>query len=499
MPENTKKIYIHALGCKTNQYEAEAVAAGFAELGYGLTEDASTADVCIINTCTVTGEAGRKSRQFLRRARKENPEAVLVAMGCHSQLEDIGDICDIVTGTFDRAQIIDAVGEYLRVRDGFPAENTDTAEAVEVSAVHPTATPSNDREYEELGLNLNQTETRAQIKIQDGCNQFCAYCAICLARGRVRSREREPILAEAKALAVKGHREIVLTGIHICSFEADKGRDATALVELIEQLAAIDGIERVRLGSLEPGSLTPEVTRRLMKIDKLCPHFHISLQSGSDTVLARMRRQYTAAEYADAVRRIRAFVPDAAFTTDVMVAFPGETEEEHRESMRFIESIAFARIHVFRFSPRQGTPAARMRQVPGEISARRAAEADAVGRRMTREYLKQFIDKPLRVLLETPSDLFGETAAEAGESADGNTADALAANVFPKVKTAFPELSPGDFIAVEGYSDRYIRVVCLLPAGTDRKAGDSVTVAADGIVGDRVVGHVLPRGDGTPD
>lgn len=389
--ENTAFSYrVWNLGCKCNRYEADAVALYFSKQGGREAMEEEEADICLLNTCTVTAEAGRKSRQALRRLRRENPEAILAVMGCHSQLEDMAELVDLQTGVEGRIRLAE---DCLTLWKSRKLGKDDPSLASQ--QVQPR-----EHDYEELGLVELQSETRAQIKICDGCEQYCSYCAICLARGKVRSRSRESILEEAKILAERGVKEIILTATHLCSFEREMGRDTTALVELLEALDEVDGIERIRLGSLEPASLTEDILRRMAKVKKLCPHFHLSLQSGSDTVLKRMRRRYTTAEYAKVCSLLRQLFDDPSITTDIMVGFAEESEEEFEESLAFVEKIAFSRIHVFRYSVRENTAAARMQQVDPEISRERSERLQELADRLARESMEARLGSIETIILE---------------------------------------------------------------------------------------------------
>lgn len=347
----------YTLGCKTNHYETDALRQQFAQAGFADASFDSIAEVYLINTCTVTGEAGRKSRQMLRRARKRNPEAIVVALGCHSELVKELDGVDIVIGTSGKSQALGLVIDALHRRG--------------ISLPEPkligTSIPDG---FEEFGPVSRQSETRAYVKIEDGCNNFCSYCTIPLARGRVRSRDEQAVLAEVEALARSGYREVVLTGIHICSYGAERGLPSRAVMDLAKRIAETEGIERIRLGSLEPQSVTGEFIEQAVKNPKLLPHFHLSLQSGSDTVLQRMRRRYSTALYRDVVKKLWEAYDEPGLTTDVIVGFPGETEAEHEESLQFCREIGFSRLHVFRYSRRDGTPAANF---PGQVDHQTAS------------------------------------------------------------------------------------------------------------------------------
>jgi threonylcarbamoyladenosine tRNA methylthiotransferase MtaB len=385
------KLFLHALGCKTNQYENLALTQQLIDQGFDLVDKMQDADVGILNTCTVTAEAGRKSRQMLRRMKKQNPEALIVAMGCYAQLSDVSADCDIAVGTSQRNLIPKLILQKLRL-----------AETSEITSqdLRPLGKISQETDYEELGIVSMQKDTRAQIKIQDGCNEFCSYCTIPLARGRIRSRSRENILREVEALVNEGHKEVVLTGIHICSFEKEKGRNSDALAELCLELNRITALERIRLGSLEPLSVTEQFLQILKGADKVCPHFHLSLQSGSDTVLQRMRRSYNTVQYQERVRMLRQIYKDPSITTDVMVGFPEETEQEFLESLEFVRRINFSKIHVFPYSVRQDTLAAKMKQVPGQITKQRAKAMLELAEDLSVKYAKQFVGRRVEVLLE---------------------------------------------------------------------------------------------------
>ena len=336
-----KKAALHNLGCKVNAYETEAMQEMLEKAGYEIVPFKEGADVYVINTCTVTNIADRKSRQMLHRARKMNPDAVVVAAGCYVQAQDGKgqDPCiDIVLGNNQKKDLV-------RILDEYAAERASAAEIEDISRT---------REYESLHLTKPGDHTRAYIKVQDGCNQFCTYCIIPYARGRVRSRVMEDVLREVRELAEGGYKEVVLTGIHLSSYGIDFDRERH-LLELIRAVHEVDGIERIRLGSLEPGIITEEFARELSRIPEICPHFHLSLQSGCDATLKRMNRRYTSAEYAEKCRILRKYFDDPALTTDVIVGFPGETEEEFRASYDFVDSIDFYETHIFKYSRRNGT------------------------------------------------------------------------------------------------------------------------------------------------
>lgn len=382
------------LGCKVNSYETEAMRGMFERAGYEIVDFKDIADVYVVNTCTVTNIADRKSRQMLHQARKRNPNAVIAAAGCYVQAKEEellkDSAVDIILGNNKKSDIVTMVERYF--------ENRNKEELVtDIGA---------EQGYEELMLSSTYEKTRAFIKIQDGCNRFCSYCIIPYVRGRVRSREEEDILKEIKGLAQKGYQEIVLTGIHISSYGTDRQRqkeetESNPLAELIKRVADIPGIERIRLGSLEPRIITEDFVRTIAEIRQFCPHFHLSLQSGSDTVLKRMNRKYSAAEYYEKVELLRQYFEHPAFTTDVIVGFPGETEEEFEETCAFVKKIGFSHIHVFKFSKREGTKAADMvGQLTEEIKHQRSNRLISLAEQMSKEYKALFMGRIEKILVE---------------------------------------------------------------------------------------------------
>ena len=382
-----KKAALHNLGCKVNAYETEAMQEMLEKAGYEIVPFKEGADVYVINTCTVTNIADRKSRQMLHRARKMNPDAVVVAAGCYVQAQDGKgqDPCiDIVLGNNHKKDLV-------RILDEYAAERASAAEIEDISRT---------REYESLHLTKPGDHTRAYIKVQDGCNQFCTYCIIPYARGRVRSRVMEDVLREVRELAEGGYKEVVLTGIHLSSYGIDFDRERH-LLELIRAVHEVDGIERIRLGSLEPGIITEEFARELSRIPEICPHFHLSLQSGCDATLKRMNRRYSSAEYAEKCRILRKYFDDPALTTDVIVGFPGETEEEFGASYDFVDSIDFYETHIFKYSRRNGTKAAVMPdQVSEQVKAERSAVMIGLGERKRAAYEKRYVGREVEVLVE---------------------------------------------------------------------------------------------------
>lgn len=434
-----KNVALHNLGCKVNSYEIEVMQEKLEERGYKIVPFAPGADIYIINTCTVTNIADRKSRQMLHKAKKMNPEAVVVAVGCYVQTgaEEIKkDPCiDLAIGNNRKKDIAALLEEYLRQRGEqlLPGmADTGAEEAPRKALPDKTLGDSTlvdlnkgKQEYEEMTLTHTGEHTRAYIKIQDGCNQFCSYCIIPFARGRVRSRKQEDIIKEVEGLAKAGYREIVVTGIHLSSygldFEQEKFGDylATAklrektyekgyLLEVLERLNQIEGVERIRLGSLEPRIVTTEFAERLTRIDKLCPHFHLSLQSGCDETLKRMNRHYTTEEFRQTVNRLRKAYDHPAITTDVIVGFPGETEEEFETTCLFLEEIRFYDMHIFKYSKRQGTTAAdRKDQIPEQVKTQRSNRLLKMAEAHSEEYRKAFLGRELEALLEEKKEIEG--------------------------------------------------------------------------------------------
>ena len=470
------KVALHNLGCKVNSYELEVMQQKLQEKGYHIVPFDTTADIYIINTCTVTNIADRKSRQMLHRAKQRNPEALVVAVGCYVQtgidIIEKDDSIDLAIGNNRKRDIVDILEEY------FANRKTEDTREVETSQLLPDrlhgdtavlgiekplggiAVPGTDktlggttvldidntREYEEMQLLRTVEHTRAYIKIQDGCNQFCSYCAIPLARGRVRSRNMEDILKEIQGIARSGYREVVLTGIHISSYGIDfdqcQGSNSGArLLDLLEQIHEIDGLERIRLGSLEPRIITEESVKRLAAFTKLCPHFHLSLQSGCDETLKRMNRHYTTGEYYHSVELLRAAFPHPAITTDVIVGFPGETEEEFARTMAFLQKVHFYEMHIFKYSKRAGTRAADMpKQVPEQIKTARSNELLRLSKQQSAIFRDYYIGKEVSVLLEETKVIDGTTYIL------GRTKD------YVKIAVPYPDSHPrpeaGEFLTV---------------------------------------------------
>ena len=397
------KVYFLTLGCRVNQYETDAARRLFLDNGHENVDSPEEADVCIVNTCSVTGEADRKSSQMLRRMAKNNPNAVIVAMGCASELKT-GDVAaDIVIGTRDKNTVVAKVEEFLANR-----ENKDFAHVT--SHIRPEVSKTD--AYHDFGTVLSPEGTRAFIKVEDGCNNFCTYCVIPHARGRVVSRPEEACVKEAEFLVESGFKEIIVSGIHLCSYGKDQGKDITALLELLKKIDAIPGLERLRLGSLEPKSMTPEFISGLKELRHLCPHFHLSLQSGSDTVLKRMNRKYTTEEYEDRVKALRTEFPDMSLTTDIITGFPEETEEEFEETIEYARKLKFAKIHVFPYSVREGTKAADMPQIDMSIRKARAKRLIEVSDGLATEFAASMTGKEVEVLIEKIEEKDGRIVAE---------------------------------------------------------------------------------------
>lgn len=399
----SKKAALHNLGCKVNAYETEAMQEMLEKAGYEIVPFKEGADVYVINTCTVTNIADRKSRQMLHRARKMNPDAVVVAAGCYVQAQEgkVDSCIDIVLGNNKKKDLIRILDEYRKSRAESGREK-EILPDVELEDIGHT------KEYESLNLTRPGDHTRAYIKVQDGCNQFCTYCIIPYARGRVRSRSMEDVLDEVRTLADNGYKEVVLTGIHLSSYGIDFDKEYH-LLELIRAVHEIDGIERIRLGSLEPGIITEKFAEGIAKLPKMCPHFHLSLQSGCDATLKRMNRRYTSSEYAEKCELLRKYFPNPALTTDVIVGFPGETEEEFKESYDFVDSIDFYETHIFKYSRREGTKAAVMPdQVDEQIKAKRSAQLIELGEKKRAAYEQSFQGKEVEVLVEEDLELNGK-------------------------------------------------------------------------------------------
>ena len=396
-----KKAALYNLGCKVNAYELEAIQQMLEQQGYEIVPFAPGADIYIINTCTVTNIADRKSRQMLHKAKKMNPDAVVVACGCYVQaagekLEQDSAI-DLVVGNNKKKEIPAILEEYFREKE----------EGRSGSGTWVTDMTHN-REYETLSISRTAEHTRAFIKVQDGCNQFCTYCIIPYARGRVRSRRPEDVLEEVRRLAESGCQEVVLTGIHLSSYGVDL-EEGQNLLALIRTIHAVDGIRRIRLGSLEPGIITEEFAEAIAALPKVCPHFHLSLQSGCDTVLERMNRRYRSEEYMEKCRLLRRVYDRPALTTDVIVGFPGETEEEFEASRAFVEEVNFFETHIFKYSRREGTRAAAMPdQIPEQEKTRRSHILLELDERRRQEYMESFLGEEKGVLLEEKVELDGK-------------------------------------------------------------------------------------------
>ena len=408
-----KKAALHNLGCKVNAYETEAMQQLLEEAGYEIVSFHEKADVYVINTCSVTNMADRKSRQMLHRAKKMNPDAAVVAAGCYVQTKEEEakqDLAiDILIGNNQKNELVHRLDEFFAEREEADSKNaekeSDTNHQNKVEAV--VDINHEPQCFEEMSLTKTAEHTRAFVKVQDGCNQFCSYCIIPYARGRVRSRNIESVLKEIRGLAKMGYQEVALAGIHLSSYGVDCEE---SLLHLIQEIHKIDGIRRIRLGSLEPQIVTEEFARELSSLEKICPHFHLSLQSGCDATLKRMNRKYTAAQYEEGCRLLRKYFEHPAITTDVIVGFPGETEEEFETTKAFLEKIHFYEMHIFKYSKRQGTRAAVMEnQVPEEIKTKRSAELIALSERMSNEFRSYYLGREEEVLFEEPAEIDGKT------------------------------------------------------------------------------------------
>ena len=385
-----KKVALHNLGCKVNAYEVEAMQQLLEQAGYEIVPFEPGADVYVINTCTVTNIADRKSRQMLHKAKKMNPDAVVVATGCYVQTDEgkleKDEAVDLVLGNNQKKQIVEALEEYEK----------EHAKKVKVIEINKT------KEYEELSIGYTAEHVRAYIKVQDGCNQFCTYCIIPFARGRVRSRKIADVLREVETLASKGYKEVVLTGIHLSSYGVDFPKEEReSLLSLIQAVSKVAGIQRIRLGSLEPRIITEEFLEGIVATGKVCPHFHLSLQSGCNKTLKNMNRRYSAQEYAEKCELIRKYYPAPALTTDVIVGFPMETEEDFEESYEFVKNIHFYETHIFKYSRRHGTKAAAMDgQLTEAVKAQRSEKLLELHDIRAKEYEEAMIGKTIELLLE---------------------------------------------------------------------------------------------------
>lgn len=424
MITRTKRVALHNLGCKVNSYELDVVQQSLLEKGYEIVPFSEEADIYIVNTCTVTNIADRKSRQMLHRAKAKNPDAVVVAVGCYVQTgkEDaVADPCiDLAIGNNRKKELVTILETFLE-RKGIEASEekiTDkTLGNTTIIDVNQTY------EYEEMSLKKTAEHTRAYIKIQDGCNQFCSYCIIPYARGRVRSRKAEDVLAEIRGLVAAGYQEVVLTGIHISSYGIDfEGRHdysgRSKLIDLLEMVQGIEGLRRIRIGSLEPRIVTEEFAKRLASLDKVCPHFHLSLQSGSDATLKRMNRHYSTEEYYNSVKNLRSVYERPAITTDVIVGFPQETEEEFQETCAFLEKVQFYEMHIFKYSRRKGTVAAGMPgQIPDGVKAQRSNVLLEMEASQSKAFRSFYIGREAEVLFEE-SKVIGGRIYQIGHTPD---------------------------------------------------------------------------------
>ncbi len=392
-----KTVAYHNLGCKVNSYEMDAMLQALRQKGYQIVSFDEKADVYIVNTCTVTGIADRKSRQMLHRAKKTNPEGIVVAVGCYVQSDtqavEADSAVDLLVGNNRKKDLADILERYL---EGAAQES--------VIDINHTS------EYEEMRLTSTTEHTRAYIKIQDGCNQFCTYCMIPYVRGRVRSRRKQDVLEEIRGLSAAGYREFVLTGIHISSYGMDfqQGQEEN-LLALVQAIDAVEGVERIRLGSLEPRIVTEAFAGGLAALRHICPHFHLSLQSGCETVLKRMNRHYTPGDFLNGVNLLRQAFGHPAVTTDVIVGFPGETEDEFEATRQFVETAGFYEMHIFKYSRRKGTKAAVMpMQVPEAEKSRRSSVLQSIERRDSKHYRSHYIGRDVEVLFEEKKKIAGE-------------------------------------------------------------------------------------------
>jgi threonylcarbamoyladenosine tRNA methylthiotransferase MtaB len=386
------KAAFATLGCRVNMYESEAMTEKFIKEGYEIVPFNETADVYVINTCTVTNMGDKKSRQMIGRARRKNEAAIIVVVGCYSQIapDEISNIegVDIVLGTRNKSQIVYWVNRFKEEKN----------QIINVDEV------LKNNKFDELNIEEYQDKTRAFLKIQDGCNRFCSYCLIPYARGAVCSKKPERVIEEVNKLAAHGFKEIILSGIHTASYGVDLD-DGWNLIKILEEVNKVEGIERIRIGSIDPTFFTESVIKKISSIDKMCPHFHLSLQSGSDETLKRMNRRYTADEYREAVNNLRKYIKDVSITTDIIVGFPGETDEEFSETYEFLSEIKLSKMHIFKYSPRKGTKAAGMKnQVDGKIKDDRSHKLIQLNQKLEQKYMNKFLGRNLEVLYEQKSN-----------------------------------------------------------------------------------------------
>lgn len=436
MEKQPKKVSFYTLGCKVNQYDTEAIVEVFKAADYEVVSFNEYADVYVVNTCTVTHLSDRKCRQALRKTKKVNPNSILIAMGCYAQSakekikEEVEEV-DIIVGTNHRSQIIDLVEEYNKTK----LFNNTVDDIMDVE------------EFEELKISSMDEHTRVYLKIQEGCNNYCTYCIIPYVRGKIRSRKQENVIDEANRLAEAGFKEIILTGIHVASYGKDL--EDVSLISLIPKIHEITGIERLRMSSIEPVVVTDEFIEMIKKLPKLCRHFHLSLQSGCDSVLKRMNRKYQTAEYEKSVARLREVWPDVAITTDIIVGFPGETEEEFNKTLEFVKRIQFAQVHIFPYSTREGTPAAKMKdQIAPEVKELRVKKLKQIVDESSKAFLQAHLNKEVEVLFEQQGDgkAYGHTSNYL--KVEVNTDEDIANNIRTvKINNVCGELLEGHIVS----------------------------------------------------
>ena len=436
------KVYFYTLGCRVNQYETDAARELFISAGDEIVSDHQDADICIVNTCTVTGEADRKSRQHLRGLARLNPDAVIVAMGCASEMADGTVDADIVLGTRDKKELVNRVEAFLAQRNALTHKSSHSRPELTKTDV-----------YHDFGTVVSPEGSRAFLKIQDGCNHFCTYCIIPFARGRVASRPRESIKEEVEQLAAAGFREVIVSGIEVCSYGADRGEGIEAFLGVLNDAADVPGIERIRLGSLEPSSLTEDFIEGIGRIRQMCPHFHLSLQSGSDTVLKRMNRKYDTALYMEKTELLRKQFPTMKLTTDIICGFPGETQEEFDETYEFVRKCGIDKVHVFPYSVRQGTRAASMKQVDGVAKKERTERLRKLSDEQEALYARKQLGKTHEVLVEQYLDY-----GDGSRYGTGYTREYVKA--FFKVEGDEPEV--GSIVEVEALEPYSLCLICKL-------------------------------------
>ena len=457
-----KIVSMFTLGCKVNQYESEAVSSLLEKAGYEIVDEGKKADIYIINTCTVTGISARKSRQMIRRAKSLNNNSIIAVMGCYSQTspEEVSNIpgVNLIIGTSNRNRI----AEYLDEIFNISKNQVNKVQKMEDTKIKNITNIMKNKEFEDLHLSNYKERTRAYIKIQEGCTQFCSYCIIPYARGPIRSRNVESVVEEVLELADNNFKEIVLTGIHVASYGKDLGN--TSLEDIVKRIHDVDGIERIRLSSIEPTIFDDSFVQTIKSLKKLCPHYHISLQSGCDETLKRMNRKYNTKEYKDVIERLRDNIEDIAITTDVMVGFPGETDKEFETTYEFLRKIGFSKMHIFKYSPRKGTPAASFpNQISGKVKDERSNRLIRLSNECSLNFHKKFLGREMPILFEKQIDN----------------------NSYGQLNCTSLNLNEN---VIEGLSPNYIRVFC---NGNNNLKGEIQNVVLKEVKDEVMIGEII--------